>query len=742
MHVLSRSFLVSTFLLFSFADLAWAGSVTGRVVDPDGRAVSGATVLLVDGATVVATTLTDSTGAFAIDAPHDGPFEVLTAVDGLRARPVSVRGDGNAGEIKLEVSAVRESVVVSAAQVDVPLSTTSSSVTILTAEDLAALQVRELADALRLTAGVTMVSAGGYGAQTSAFPRGGESDYSMVIIDGVQANAFGGGFDFAHVPVMNIERLEIVRGPQSALYGSNAIGSVIRVVSKRGGPPTASALVEGGSFGTSRIGGAASHGAGPWQWGASVDRLASDGVVENDDYERLVLGGGLGWSRQNGPGVRADVTYTDDERGFPGPFGSDPGGTFSGIDTVSRGSNERWLAAVSGAVPAGTRVRLNGQLAYTSIDGTQVSSFDPERPFSNSSRRTLGRAQADVTFQPSLQASVGGELQFERAESTFILSDSGEVPVERRIGGVFGELRWNRGTEVFVTAGLRVDRIVRKDLDGNAGGFLPRPDLPEDDVTSVNPKVAVAWFVRSSGGSFTKVRAAAGTGIRPPDAFEISSTDNPSLKPERSQSIEGGLDQAFAGGRATIEATAFYNNYDDLIVTVGSFEQSSRYHSDNISNARTQGLELAAAFHARSQGRVPIDVDVRVAMTFLGTKILAVDGSADAPPPFEPGDPLLRRPARQFATELMVKGGRFSGFLTVGGRSHTRDVDPSFGTFGGLFDAPGYAVVNTGGSWSIARSVEVFGRVTNLFDKDYEEALGFPALGRSGIVGLRVAAGR
>ena len=211
--LLRSLFLLAFVLVFAHtADAAWA--VTGRVVDPDGRAVRGATVLLVDGTTVVATAVTDATGAFTIDAPHDGPFEVHTSVNGLGARPVSIRGNGDTGPIKLEVSAVRESVVVSAAQVDIPLSTTSSSVTVLTSEDLAALQVRDLPDALRLTAGLTIVSTGGYGAQTSAFPRGGESDYSLVFIDGVQANAFGGGFDFAHVPVMNIERVEIVRGPQ------------------------------------------------------------------------------------------------------------------------------------------------------------------------------------------------------------------------------------------------------------------------------------------------------------------------------------------------------------------------------------------------------------------------------------------------------------------------------------------------------------------------------------------------
>jgi vitamin B12 transporter len=131
-----------------------------------------------------------------------------------------------------------------------------------------------------------------------------------------------------------------------------------------------------------------------------------------------------------------------------------------------------------------------------------------------------------------------------------------------------------------------------------------------------------------------------------------------------------------------------------------------------------------------------------VAVTVLDTEILAVDGSSDAPPPFVPGDPLLRRPARQLSTELTVKGGRVSGFVTAGGRSRTTDVDPSLGTFGGLFDAPGYAVVHIGAAWRVTRNLELFGRITNLFDRRYEEALGYPALGRGAIAGLRVATGR
>jgi outer membrane receptor protein involved in Fe transport len=238
------------------------------------------------------------------------------------------------------------------------------------------------------------------------------------------------------------------------------------------------------------------------------------------------------------------------------------------------------------------------------------------------------------------------------------------------------------------------------------------------------------------------LRASAGTGIRPPDGFEIAFTDNPGLEPERSRTVEGGIDQSLAGGRASIEATVFYNRYEDLIVTVGSFQQSSRYQSDNISNARAHGVELSGTVRARTTWGVPIDFNLRVAVTLLDTEILAVDGSSDAPPPFTPGDRLLRRPSRQLATELTVTAGRFSGFLTAGGRNETTDVDPSFGTFGGLFEAPGYAVVHTGAAWRVGRNVELLGRITNLFDRTYEEALGFPALGRSAIAGFRLAAGR
>jgi outer membrane receptor protein involved in Fe transport len=284
-----------------------------------------------------------------------------------------------------------------------------------------------------------------------------------------------------------------------------------------------------------------------------------------------------------------------------------------------------------------------------------------------------------------------------------------------------------------------VEDIRREALPGASQPFSSRPDVPTDRRVSANPRIAAAWYVRPGAGSSTKLRASAGTGIRPPDAFEIAFTDNPSLAPERSRSFEAGIDQVLASGRASIEATAFSNTFDDLIIAVGRFQQSSQFRTDNISNARARGLELASTLRRRVR---TIDVQARVGYTFLDTDILAVDDARTAPPPFEVGDPLIRRPPHQWSLDLAASGERVSGWIRGGGRGRVLDVDPTLGAFGGLFAASGYAVWHAGAAWKLTRTIELFGRVENLFDRRYEEALGFPALGRGAIAGLRVAASR
>ena len=152
------------------------------------------------------------------------------------------------------------------------------------------------------------------------------------------------------------------------------------------------------------------------------------------------------------------------------------------------------------------------------------------------------------------------------------------MPVKRGVAGFFGEGAMElRRAAVRRPAGVRVDRITREPLEGDADAFSPPADVCQRHGRLGEPEgVGGAWFVGAIDGNFTKVRGSAGTGIRPPDAFEIAYTDNPSLQPERSKSFDAGVEQALFGGRGLVEATVFFNNYDDLIVATGSFSGSSR----------------------------------------------------------------------------------------------------------------------------------------------------------------------
>jgi len=226
--------------------------------------------------------------------------------------------------------------------------------------------------------------------------------------------------------------------------------------------------------------------------------------------------------------------------------------------------------------------------------------------------------------------------------------------------------------------------------------------------------------------------------MRAPDALEIAFTDNPHLKPERSRSGEAGVEAAFADGLAVVEATAFANRYDDLIVAVGpAISNASQYRTDNVANARSRGFEIGGRL------RTAWGLDAHAAYTWLDTAVLAVDRVENgAPAPFHVGDYLLRRPRHRGSIDLVFTRGRLAAYSEIGVRSRTLDVEPTYGAFGGLFWNPGFAVVRCGASWRLVRTLGLVARVDNALDRRYEETFGFPAPGRSVMLGVRVAAGR
>ncbi len=750
------------FPIFLFLLLSWlalgapavsAATIRGAVTDPHDRPVAGARVLVTAGGAVVASVATDASGRYVVDGLPAGTFVLQVAAEGFRNEPIAVRlatkDDDRTVAIPLQLAAVEESVVVSASHVEVPLSEVPDSVTVLTRADLQARQIETVVDALRLVPGLTVTQSGSVGGITSLFPRGGESDFTLVLVDGVEVNSFGGGFDFSELPVADIQRIEVVRGPESAIYGGGAIGAVVQIVTRRGGAPAADASIEAGGLGTTRVTASTSGSAGAWQWGVAGERLASDGFtglapangrrVSNDDYDGRHVSASGGWQSANGATIDGVVRVERTERGFPGPYGSDPAGLFPGVDTISRGRNDRRVYGLNGSFAPTDRVRPSAALSYTALESEFRSPYDVS---TSASRRLSARAQVDVRATQAIGLSAGVEVLRERAESTYITGAAYEpVPIERSLQGVFVEGRGDAGSRLFVTAGLRVERIHRDALELDPNPYAPRPAFPADTRVAATPKVSAAFFLQAPAArarAWTKLKASAGTGIRPPDAFEIAFTDNPALKPERSRSVDAGVEQALAGGAVRLDATLFANHYDDLIVAVGrSLQDASKFRTDNISNARARGLELAAAV------RPAAGVEATFTYTFLDTEILAVDGLAGvAPSPFSPGDPLVRRPQHQAALDLVLQHGRLSGFARVGGRGRMLDTEPNLGVSGGLFEARGYVVADAGASFALGGGLEVFGRVTNLLDRQYEETLGYPAPPRAVFLGVRLAHGR
>lgn len=721
----------------------------GTVVDPQGRPASGVRIELTSPLGVACTAMSDASGRAQCTRLGDGDYVARAIADGFRARPVpvSVRGGvAPAIDMRLDVAAISESLVVTAAAVEAPRSSSAASTTVLSASDLAIAQVDGVGAALASVAGFTVTSNGAAGAVTSSFPRGGESDYTLLVVDGIRMNTFGGGLDLAHLPTAGVERIEVTRGPQSALFGADAIGGVVHVVSRTRGPLAISVTGDAGSFDTRHTSGSVSGSAGALAIHASGDYTDSQGwndatlpggtIVSNDDYARRAASAGATWTGHRGTTLRGVLQRRTSTRGNPGPFGSDPNGTFSGIDRVARGTTA--TTGVAGAVTQrfGTRwqARLDGTAA--SLDSGYASAFGTS--VMDTTRRS-GRGQVDAIVSGAIAASAGIELLDEQAVSTYITGpDAAVLPIDRRVTGSFGEVRFDTGGRVFAAAGVRAEHLTRRALGASVDPFSPRPAFDADTVTSWNPKLSASYVLvpmRDGRTIQTRVKANAGTGIRPPDAFEIAFTDNPSLAPERSRSLDVGVEQWFASGRVALEATYFHNRYDDLIVAVGrAFANASRYRTDNIANARARGVEVSGSLRTSS------GVGVRAGYTWLDSEVLAVDAYATAPSPFAVGDRLLRRPRHQGVVEATLVRAGFSAFVRTLARGDVLDVDPSWGSFGGTLVAPGHVRTDVGAAVRLPgrAGIELFGRVTNLFDRAHEEAFGFPAPGRGLAGGLRV----
>ena len=600
-------------------------------------------------------------------------------------------------------------------------------VTVLTGDELRGRGDRTVGEALRGTAGVDVARNGSFGAVTSVFLRGGESDYTLVLVDGVQVNQAGGGFDFESLTTDNVERIEILRGPASALYGSDAVTGVVHVITRSGaGPPRGGAEVRAGSHGrldwsADLVGGTSRAG-----YSLSLSRRSTDGILAfNNRSVRTVMSGRVRILPDASTEVGLTVRASDRRYHFP------TDGTGAVSDRNAFTFDDAMTLAVSARRVIARSVRLEALIGVRELDGgtddaqdgpADTLGFFGFRSLDNG-RRTSGEVRAHVDLGAALLTG-GFELE-QRSRRSFTESSS-EFGVS---SGQSSYERDNRAAFLHVTGEIAAvsyslgARLEDNDRFGRFGTW----------------QAGGSWA--PSAGTGTRLRVSAGRAIKEPTFFENFATGfatgNPDLEPERSVSWELGVEQPLLSGRARARATYFDQRFEDLIQFTFLPPTPGGPSYFNVAAAASRGVE--AELTARLG-----PLDAGVSHTWSSTEVTD-SGFQDGPgATFVSGEPLLRRPGAAWSVHMSgspASGLRlFAGLRAVGTRA-----DRDFSTFPATpVELPSYRLVRLGGAWQVGRPVPALPElaltleIDNLLDQRYEEVLGFRAPGRALSVGARL----
>ncbi len=732
--------LLTVLLLFSLGASGQgpAPAITGRVLDPNRNALPRATVRLLDrrGAEV-ARTLTDSQGEFRFKAPADQSFTLRVELVGFRnvARQVE---PGAEVEVQLPLAPVREEIVVTATRTEVPTSQLGANTSVLEAAEIEDRQAPSVADLLRALPAANVTRLGGLGTVSTLFVRGGESDHNKIFLDGVPLNEPGGFFDFSNWTPENLERIEVVRGPQSALFGSDAMASVVQLFTARGRSetrrPRLRLSAEGGNNDTWRVSAGLSGELSRFDYSLHWARLSTDNREPNNVFHDTTLSANLGLELNHKTTLRVIL------RGELGRVGT-PGQTAFGRPDADSFLRRRDAAAAL-VLHNQTTSAWEQQLRYSFAVSRQVSRnlledppfvpafeghtapfafFDFPFDFLNHVRRHQLSYQSDVRLgRPS-----GTGLH----ELTFAFEWDGERGSfgDRLFGGVPTEAQrdnfgwvvqhqaiWNRLT---LTNGLRVE-------DNASFG------------TSVVPRSSVAYLLRPGGESLgaTKLKFNFGLGIKEPSLQESFSAGpftvgNPDLAPERVRSFDAGVEQRFWHDRAKLEVNWFDNRWRDLIAfQVISFVPFTGSFF-NVERSQAKGaevvLELAPGWGLRGVGTY----------TWLDSQVTRSANPFD--PVFGEGQSLFRRPRHSGSLRLFWDWRRLnitSSTVFVG-----RRVDSDFSALEPpLTSSKPYTKWDLAGTYRTTYRLSYFGVVENLLNQDYMEALGYPALKLTFRAGARV----
>lgn len=627
----------------------------------------------------------------------------LVAAAFLLAAPFIARAQDAASSALSNPEAETEEIVVSATRLPTPEDESPASVTVITAREMEIKQIRRVADALRQVPGLSIAQTGTPGQLTSLFTRGLGSDQTQVLLDGIPINqGLAGLFNFADLTTDNIDRIEIVRGPQSTLYGPRALAGVVQIFTKHGsGPPTAQFSAEAGSFSTFRETFTSSGSIEKFDYSIGLSRLDTENDRPNNQY-RLSTGiANVGWSPNEQLRISSLFTYQLADAGSPNSILTPR--PFDNLET------ERWLVAPHldfKPVEWWEHKLIVSYDEERQVNDPNFDGFLPGTTFVGPTRALFERFTVDYQndLKPSSWLTLTSGFFYSQVdagqERPFISQDFGPQPTF--ISDYTEETALFLQASVTPLEGLNLVAGGRYDHFNQFGGI---------------------WTYRFAGSYLipqtnTRLHASVATGFSPPSSQDKIFGNNLRLDPIENLGWDAGIEQRFWNGRVVMGATYFHN---DLSNVIGIDEN---FRTLNLGSAITKGAETEIRV-------TPLpDLTFAAAYTYLDTEKTS---SLDIAQP--EGARLPRRPRNEVyvsASYLWCKKLR----TTIEAKFVNAREELNFG--GPNFDIEDYTIVNLAAEYEVNSNMSVFARIENLGNEQYAEVFGFPALGRAAYGGFKV----
>jgi len=773
---------------------AEAGSLRGTVRDPLGAVVAGATVELLSGTVVVKTTTTDATGNYVLDTPSPARYCVRAVAPTFQStvsESVYITKSMKAElDITLATPTLTQQVSVTATATPTPVAQIGASVTVLTADDYR--QYTEVQDPLRQIPGLQVTQTGQLGGTTGLSIRGGNTDANKVLVDGVPVNDIGGAVEFANFSTVGIQQIEVLREPNSALYGSDALAGVVSMTTARGTTrlPLFTYAADGGNFSTYHQEAAASGVARQFDYYGAFGRLDSRNNLPNDSFHNATYAGNFGWQPNPANDLRFTVRHLSVSGGQPNGillFGIPDDAAQKAQNTYYSGAwnnqaTTKWHNEIRygglrlrsqfddfspTGIPdnflgnfLGAPITINGANGY-SVTGQAIFQF--AGIFPNQSLTVTDRdfvyAQTDYRMSPHLLALGGFKYEAERGSTQF----TGTPPSFSAI---------SRGNYSYT---LQISGDIHNRFYYNVGSGIEDNGL---FGLAGTPRASVAYYLaRPSSAGFltgTKLHASFGKGIKEPSVFQQSSSIFDVLSalpngnqlieqfhigqigPEESRTYDGGVDQELWNGRARLGLTYFHNEFTNGIEDVPSnglvqlgvpVDQLPALNAGAFINSeafRSQGLEFEAEYKINSRLFVRggyTYIDAVVQHSFSSDQGIGESFNPAFPDvPIGAFSPLVgARPFRVAPHSgyfgLNYTHSKFYSSLigTMVGRRDDSDF-LSDANFGPALLLPNrnldgaYQRLDLSGGYQVTSRLTAYANIQNLLSEHYAQAFGFPSL--------------